>query len=132
MVQGCLNFIHFTKANFLPLATNFIHEERITKHEYSPMDIPKKIRSTHIPAGLYGKHTYFEKKSQAIPWDTQEVGEFLSRIGYAEYVPIFKDNVSIKSSIPFFSFPVRLLMVLRDLRGESYGQNILYSTINSG
>ncbi|XP_066915395.1 lethal(3)malignant brain tumor-like protein 4 [Clytia hemisphaerica] len=73
-------------------STNFLHEERITKHEYSPMDIPKKIRSTHIPAGLYGRNTYFERKSQAIPWNTQEVGEFLSRIGYAEYVPIFKDN----------------------------------------
>lgn len=85
------------------IATSLITPENNnrTVHKYNPIDIPKKIRSTHIPAGSYSNSnnskywTSSEKKSKAIPWGTQEVGEFLKMIGYEEFVPTFKDNVSV-------------------------------------
>lgn len=94
----------FSHWSFFLIATNFISPENNNRtiHEYNPTDLPKKVRSTHVPAGSYGNHhnnnskywTTSEKKSKAIPWGTQEVGEFLKTIGYEEFVPTFKDNVS--------------------------------------
>lgn len=61
-----------------------------THHKY----IHKPIPSTHIPAGqsMYPPGKYYMNK--AIPWSQDDVVEFLKRIGYEEYVPSFKDNVS--------------------------------------
>ena len=107
---------------FFRLATSFIPTEinHKTIHEYNPTDVPKKIRSTHIPAGSYGNENnrYWstnEKKSRAIPWGTQEVGKFLKTIGYEEFVPVFKDNVSwCKYCVQFLYKTERLALLLVD------------------